>query len=345
MNSLSRTAKEIIYRRDKVNKKNMNVLVTGTAGYVGSVLLRQLLKRGYFVHGLDCLLFGGESLLDVCDEPNFEFIKGDIRHESTLLKATTDVDAVLHLAAIVGEPACAKQPELATQTNWDASKMLFDMCAQNRRIKRFIFASTCSNYGKMKNGQHVNEDSPLHPLSLYAEVKVKFEKYLLESTTRADFIPTALRFGTIHGLSPRMRFDLTVNEFTRELTLGKKLDVYGPQFWRPYIHIQDVARAYVTILEADADKVDHDVFNVGDTSENYQKKMLVDEIIKVIPDAQIEYFAKEHDPRDFKVDFSKIRDRLNWQITKTVPDGIRELHRVLKNGLISDPYSAKYREV
>jgi nucleoside-diphosphate-sugar epimerase len=335
---------ERITQENKVNEIK-KVLVTGVAGYVGSVLLRKLLQKGYVVRGLDCLLFGGESLLGVYDAPNFEFIKGDIRDEQTLFQATEGVDAVLHLAAIVGEPACAKQPELATQTNWDASKMLFDMCVQNKQIRRLIFASTCSNYGKMKDGQHVNEDSPLHPLSLYAEVKVRFEKYLLESKARSAFIPTPLRFGTIYGLSPRMRFDLTVNEFTRELTFGKKLEVFGPQFWRPYIHIHDVARAYVAVLEADPDKVDHDVFNVGHTDENYQKQMLVDELLKVIPDAQIEYFAKEHDPRDFKVDFSKIRDTLNWQITKTVPEGIRELHAALKDGLISDPYSARYREV
>ncbi|UCG30871.1 MAG: NAD(P)-dependent oxidoreductase [candidate division WOR-3 bacterium] len=323
----------------------MRVLVTGAAGYVGSVLVRALLREGYSVVGIDCLMFGGESLVGVCTDPDFDFFKGDIRERGLVESMVEKVDAVCHLAAIVGDPACAKQPDIARQTNWEASKMLFDICKEKRNIKRFVFASTCSNYGKMDDGKHVSEDSPLHPLSLYAELKVGFEKYLLESITREDFIPTALRFGTVHGLSPRMRFDLTVNEFVRELTLGKTLQVYGPQFWRPYIHIEDAARAYVCILKSEASKVDHNVFNVGDTSENYQKKMLVDELMKVIPGCCVEFLPKDNDPRDFKVDFSKIKRELDWTITKTVPRGMEEMHLALKSGLISDPYSPKYREI
>jgi nucleoside-diphosphate-sugar epimerase len=324
--------------------KNSYVLVTGAAGYVGSMLVRLLLKKGYFVRGLDILLFGGESLLGVINNPQFEFIKGDIRNEKDLTMALRGVDTVLHLAAIVGDPACAKQPKLAKETNWLASKMLFDMSVESKNVKRFIFASTCSNYGKMNDGKAVTEDSPLRHLSLYAELKVQFERYLLDSKTRDDFIPISLRFGTVYGLSSRMRFDLTLNEFVRELTFGKDLEVYGPQFWRPYCHIEDAVRAYIHILECDPKKVDHDVFNVGDTRENYQKKMLVNEILKMIPNGKVQYFSKDEDPRDFKVDFSKIKN-LGWEITKTVPDGIREMHTALRQGLISDPYSAKYREL
>jgi nucleoside-diphosphate-sugar epimerase len=197
----------------------------------------------------------------------------------------------------------------------------------------------------MEDGRHVSEASPLHPLSLYAELKVAFEEYLLKSDTRADFIPTALRFGTVYGLSPRMRFDLTVNEFVRELTLGKTLEVYGPQFWRPYIHIEDAARAYIHILESGPEKVDHNVFNVGNTNENYQKEMLITEIKRVIPDAHVKFFPKDNDPRDFKVDFSKINRELSWDTSKTIPVGIKEIHQALKSNLITDPYSPKYREI
>ena len=328
-----------------MNDRKMKVLVTGAAGYVGSVLVRKLLKEGFSVRGIDVLLFGGESLVDICSESNFEFLKGDIRDEKLVQTAMEQVDAVCHLAAIVGDPACSKQPDLARETNWEASKMIFDMCVANENISRFVFASTCSNYGKMDEGEPVNEDSPLHPLSLYAELKVNFEKYLLESDTRKGFIPTALRFGTIHGLSSRMRFDLTVNEFVRELTLGKTLEVYGPEFWRPYVHIEDAARAYIHILESDPRLVDHNVFNVGDTEVNYQKKMLIDEMMKVIPNCRVEYYPKVSDPRDFRVDFSKIRKELSWKVTKNVPAGIKEMHSALKSGLISDPYSPKYREI
>lgn len=328
-----------------MDDKKMKVLVTGAAGYVGSVLVRKLLEAGFGVRGADVLLFGGESLIEVCSECNFEFLKGDIRDEGFVQTAIEQVDAVCHLAAIVGDPACSKQPDLARETNWEASKMLFDLCVASKNISRFVFASTCSNYGKMDDNKPVSEDSPLHPLSIYAEFKVNFENYLLGSDTRNGFIPTALRFGTIHGLSPRMRFDLTVNEFVRELTLGKTLEVYGPQFWRPYIHIEDAAQAYVHVLKSDPGVVGHNVFNVGDTGENYQKKMLVEEMNKVIPNCCVEYYPKDNDPRDFRVDFSKIQRELGWKITKSVPVGIREMYSALKSGLISDPYSPKYREI
>ncbi|RMH74227.1 MAG: SDR family NAD-dependent epimerase/dehydratase, partial [Gemmatimonadetes bacterium] len=211
-----------------------NILVTGTAGYIGSILARQLLGKGYYVRGLDRLMFGGESLVSIYNHPQFEFMKGDIRNENDCRQAISDMDAVVHLAAIVGDPACAKEPDLARETNWVASKLLFDLCETSNHIQRFIFASTCSNYGKMESDGYVTEESPLCPVSLYAELKVKFEKYILKSQTRPDFIPTSLRFSTAYGLSSRIRFDLTVNEFVRELTMGRELLIFGEQFWRPY---------------------------------------------------------------------------------------------------------------
>jgi nucleoside-diphosphate-sugar epimerase len=321
------------------------VLVTGAAGYIGSVLVRQLLNKGYFVRGLDVLNFGGESLLGIYNNPNFEFIKGDIRKEKDCKNAIKDMEAVVHLAAIVGDPACAKQPELARRTNWEASKMLFDLCSESNNIKRFIFSSTCSNYGKMGGDGYVNETSPLKPVSLYAELKVRFEKYLLASKTRDDFIPTSLRFATAYGLSPRMRFDLTVNEFVREVTFGRELEVFGEQFWRPYCHVEDLARACVLVLESHKERVDHQVFGVGDTNENYQKKMIVEEILKVIPDGNIKYVHKDEDPRDYRVNFAKINTKLGFNITKTVPDGLREIHDILKDGLLTNPFSEKYRNI
>lgn len=323
----------------------MKVLITGAAGYIGSVLTRQLLERGYFVRGLDSLIFGGESLISVYNYPNFEFIKGDIRDKKILLNSLQGIDAVVHLAAIVGDPACAKQSELAEETNWTATKMLFDLSVEAKNVKRFIFASTCSNYGKMKEVEYVSEDSPLNPVSLYAKLKVKFEKYLLESDTRKDFVPTSLRFSTVYGLSPRMRFDLTVNEFVREVTLGKELEIYGEQFWRPYCHVEDLARACIIVLESDNKKVAHNVFNVGDTEENYQKKMIADEILKIIPSARIKYVPKDEDPRDYKVKFSKIKNELGYNITKTVPDGIRKISSMLNSGIISNSYSKKYKNI
>lgn len=320
----------------------MKILITGGAGYIGSVLSRQLLAKGHQVRVLDILNFGGESILSIINHSNFEFMKGDIRCKSDVLKAIEQMDAVVHLAAIVGDPACAKQPEIAKETNLVASKMLLDLCNSSRTVKQFIFASTCSNYGKMEGDGYIDETAPLKPVSLYAQLKVAFEKYLLESKTRAGFIPTALRFATVYGLSQRIRFDLTVNEFIRDAALGKELVIFGEQFWRPYCHVDDLARACALILESDKKAVDHEVFGVGDTRENYQKRMLAEEIKKVIPSVQIKYVYKDEDPRDYRVKFDKIADRLGFKISKTVPDGIREINFIIQNGILSDPENKIY---
>lgn len=321
------------------------ILVTGAAGYIGSVLTRQLLDKGYKVKGMDILNFGGESLISMYNHTNFEFIKGDIRKKSDIEKALKDVESVIHLAAIVGDPACLKQPQLAEETNLIATKQLYDYCNENTVIERFIFASTCSNYGKMDGDGYLNEDSPLKPVSLYAELKVKFEKYLLETATRKSFIPTALRFSTVYGLSPRMRFDLTVNEFIKTIALGRELVIFGEQFWRPYCHVEDLAKSCIYVMEANSIIVNHNVYNVGDTKENYQKKMIADEILKIVPSAMIKYVKKNEDPRDYRVDFSKIYNELNFRISKKVPDGLNELHNLIKDGLISDIESSKYKNI
>ncbi len=319
------------------------VLVTGAAGYIGSILTQQLLDAGYRVRGFDRLLFGGEALLPVYHHPSFEFLKGDVRNESDVTEALMGVDAVVHLAAIVGDPACAKDTALAEETNWHGSRVLFDMAEKETSVRRFIFASTCSNYGKMVGDGFVTEDAPLQPVSWYAELKVRFERYLLESQTRSTFVPTALRFATVYGLSPRMRFDLTVNEFMRDVTLGKELKIFGEQFWRPYCHVRDLAGACKLVLEADPGAVDHNVFNVGDTEENYQKRMIAEEILRIVPDARISYVARNDDPRDYRVDFSRIATRLGFRITRRVPQGLLEVHRVIADGILTDPESTAYR--
>ncbi len=320
------------------------ILVTGGAGYIGSIVVRQLLNKNYKVRAVDALFFGGESLLDIYNHPNFEFIKGDIRNTDFTKSIISGITDVIHLAAIVGDPACAKQPDLAKQINWEASKYLFDLCNESG-IGKFIFASTCSNYGKMAGDSLVNEDSQLNPVSLYAELKVKFEKYLLGSDINDNFCPTALRFSTVYGLSPRMRFDLTVNEFIRDIVFKGKIEIFGEQFWRPYCHVEDLARSCVLVLESPVEKVSKNVFNVGDSTQNYQKKMIAEEILKIVPNAEIKYVHKTEDPRDYRVDFSKIHQILDFKITKTVPDGLKEIHDILKDGLLSEPYSARYKNI
>ncbi len=322
-----------------------SILVTGGAGYIGSVLVRQLLAKGYRVRVLDDLLFGGESLLGVLDDPAFEFVKADIRDTAKVRDAMQGCTAVVQLAAIVGDPACARQPELADSVNRDATMAVYE-AAEEEGIERFVFASTCSNYGRMRDPDaFLVEDSELRPVSLYAETKVAVERFLLDQPRSNHCAPTSLRFSTVYGRSPRMRFDLTVNEFTRELVLGKELVVFGEQFWRPYCHVTDLARSVVAVLEAPRDSVAFDVFNVGDDAENYQKGTLVEMILRQVPAGRVNFVEKQEDPRDYRVSFAKIRECLGFRITRTVTDGIAEVKHLLDEGFLSDPYDPKYANV
>ena len=325
-----------------------HVLVTGGAGYVGSGLLRELLSQGYSVTCVDNLMFGGESLLDIWHNDNFTFIKCDINDWDKFkgVFTTNTFDAVIHLAAIVGDPACKLYENLAKKTNWESTKWLLDTCIEVN-IPKFVFASTCSNYGKMDDPEsYVDEDSKLTPVSLYAELKVMFEKYMLNEIPKVDsFSPTSLRFSTVYGLSPRMRFDLTVNEFTKDLALDRELVIFGEQFWRPYCHVKDFSNAFVTVLRSPAEKVAYNVFNVGDTNENYTKQMLIDEIKKVLPDSKIKYVEKNDDPRDYRVNSDKIKRELGFEISMRVPDGILEVKRMIQEGVIQDPEDQRYYNI
>jgi len=325
-----------------------NILVTGGAGYVGSGLLRELLSKGYKVTCIDNLMFGGESLLDLWHNKNFKFINCDINNREHLEKIFLENNfySVIHLAAIVGDPACKLYSNLAIKTNWESSKWLIEK-SKDSGVSKFIFASTCSNYGKMDDPKaYVDENSKLAPVSLYAELKVKFEKYILNEMKKIDgFSPTCLRFSTVYGLSPRMRFDLTVNEFTKDLSLGKELLIFGEQFWRPYCHVKDFSNAFITVLQAPKEKVSYNVFNVGSTKENYTKQMIVNEIKKVIPNSNIKYVPKNDDPRDYRVNCDKIKKELGFNITMTVPDGILEIKRVIQEKIIQNPESQKYYNI
>lgn len=318
------------------------ILVTGGAGYIGSVLVRILLKKRYKVRVIDNLMFGGESLIELFNYPEFEFVKGDVRIEKDIRKALDGVDGVVNLAAIVGDPACAKTPDLAREINFVATKRLYEV-ANEMDVSRFVFASTCSNYGKMEGDTFVTEDSKLAPVSLYAETKVSSEEFLLNQSRSNSCKPTSLRFSTVYGLSERPRFDLTVNEFTKELALNRELVIFGEQFWRPYCHVYDLARSVVLVLETDESKVAYEVFNVGDTSENYTKKMIVDEIVKQIPDSKIEYIQKNEDPRDYRVNFDKIKNILGFEITMKVPQGVAQIKKVVQEGFLNNVDDPKYK--
>lgn len=316
------------------------VLVTGAAGYVGSVTVVELLQRGHRVRGLDALLHAdASSLLTSWGHPGFEFVRADIRDDEAVERALDGVDSVVHLAAIVGDPACARQPDEARMVNFEATRRLLE-CARGRGAQKFVFASTCSNYGKIDGAEFATEEFQLRPVSLYAETKVAAELDVMAAAT-AEFRTVCLRFATVYGTSPRMRFDLTVNEFTRDVVCGRELVVYGEQFWRPYVHVRDAAHAIAVTIHAGPEKMDGGVFNVGSTGENYRKLDLVELLRERFPQAQVSFVHRTDDPRDYRVSFDKI-GRLGFVARRRVPDGISEVADLLGNGVIADPFDAAY---
>lgn len=321
----------------------MKVLVTGGAGYLGSVVSRVLLEQGKQVRGVDSLLHGGQAVLGLYPFDGYEFVRGDLRDPDAVARALDGVDAVVHLAAIVGDPACKREPELARAVNLDASLALYE-AARESGTSRFLFASTCSNYGRMEDPLvPVTEQSELSPLSLYAESKVAVEEALLGAPAGGPAI-TILRFATLFGLSPRPRFDLTVNEFAAELELTRRLQVYGRQFWRPYIHVRDAAEAVRLVLDAPIAAVAGEVFNAGDSRENYRKGDIVDIAVEEVDGpVEIDNVDIADDPRDYRVGFEKIEQRLGFRATRTVRDGIREVLAAIHHGVLPDVSDPRYR--
>jgi nucleoside-diphosphate-sugar epimerase len=319
-------------------------LVTGGAGYIGLLLADELLSSGREVTVLDVLAHGQTDLADGLRAQGVTLIEGDIRDPEARRRALAGADEIVHLAAIVGDPACARDPQLAQEVNVDASKALAGEAAAGG-VQHFIMASTCSNYGRMTDPTvPITETGSLAPVSLYAEQKVAVEQHLL-ALDPAPFAVTCLRFATVYGVAPRMRFDLTVNEFTRDLWADRRLEVFGEQFWRPYVHVRDAARGVRTVLEAPKEDTAGQVFNVGDSGENYRKLDLVEEIRRQTDRGEVAYVHRNEDPRDYKVAFDKIRAQLGYEVTMTVPTGIAELLATLDERRFSDPFEARYRNI
>lgn len=316
----------------------MNILITGGAGYLGSVLVGKLLQENHKVRVLDALMFGGESILPHIYNKNFSFIRGDIRNKEIVAKSLENIDCVFHLAALVGEPACGINPTLTRQINYESSVALASQ-AREKGVKRFIFTSTCSNYGVSNLNELATEGSPLSPLSLYAETKISTEKDLLKLAD-TNFSVCILRMATIFGLSPRMRFNLLINEMVREAYVKKKIMLYKEDAWRPYTHTEDAADALISILNAEIGKVRGEVFNVG--TENYQKKGLVELVKKYVPDLEIDRQGGLPDNRDYKVSFEKIKKVVGFIPKRNVTDGIEELFWAMKNNIFSNPYELRY---
>jgi nucleoside-diphosphate-sugar epimerase len=320
---------------DSVSEKQ--VLVVGGAGYVGNVLVRRLLAEGHRVRVLDRLLFDhGSALAGIFEDPGFEFIRGDLRDPGDLERSLEGVTDVVLLAALVGDPISRKYPELARDVGEAGSMRLFD-ALYGRGIDRFVFTSTCSNYGLRESSEPATEESDLAPLSIYAETKVAFERYVLDRREQWDLCPTLLRIATAYGLSQRMRFDLTISEFTRTLAMGEELVVYDADTWRPYCHVEDISRAIITVLESPAEKVKGEIFNVGHSEENYTKRMVVDAVQGHLDGkGSVSYVEGGTDPRNYRVSFEKIKDRLGFEASHRVPDTAGKLIAAINAGAFSD---------
>jgi len=316
--------------------RDRTVLVVGGAGYVGSVLTQLLLEAGARVRILDDLLYdNGFAIQGLLDDDRLTFIKGDLTDATTFRAAATGATDVALLASLVGDPICKKYPELAVKINQDGAKAIIDSLDE-LGVQRFVFTSTCSNYGIHDPSMLATETSELHPQSLYAETKIAVEQHLLDVSKGSRFTGTVLRIATAYGLSPRMRFDLTVSQFAYELASGASLLVYDADTWRPYCHIRDVSKAVMTVLAAPASTVDSEVFNVGATGQSFTKRMIVEEVRKSVPDAKVEYRAGDTDPRNYRVSFDKIATVLDFTCDHTVEAYLPNLVAAVRAGVFPD---------
>jgi nucleoside-diphosphate-sugar epimerase len=325
-----------------------HILITGGAGYIGSILTSELLRQNYRVTILDSLLFGGESILPFLSHPDFHFVKTDVTEpravRDALKREWQKPDAVVHLAGIVGFPACqAVGKQVAWKYNFEATKQVFEQ-ASDLGVGRFVFASTYSNYGLSEDGKPVTEESPLNPQSLYAETKIAAEEYLFAQKDGAC-APLLFRFATLYGISPRTRFDLIVNQFVLEAFTKRELIIYQRGYSRSFVHIRDVVRGVIMGLEADQNKIRGQVFNLGAENGNYSKNDIVSYVLRRMPETMVEYkdLTFGGDMRDITVSFEKIKRVLGFDTTLTVDDGVREVLFALKSGLIRNPTDDRYR--
>jgi nucleoside-diphosphate-sugar epimerase len=319
-----------------MENKNSTVLLIGGAGYVGSVVTQHLLEMGYAVRCFDNLIYNNHAAAEsFLGHPNYDFKYGDLCHPNALENAAEGVSHVVLLAGLVGDPITKKYPDESEDINANGVQDSFEIL-KGKGIQKLIFISTCSNYGLMEEGVLANEESTLTPLSLYAQAKVAAEEKLMSMKGEVDYCPTVLRFATAFGLSPRMRFDLTVNEFTRELAIGNELLVFDADTWRPYCHVRDFSRLIAKVLEEDPDKVAFEVFNAGGDDNNFTKRALVNEIVKLLPNSKVAY--KEHggDPRNYRVDFTKVREVLEFEPAYSVPMGVKEIIEQVGNSFFKN---------
>lgn len=320
-----------------------NVLLIGGAGYVGTVITSHFLKLGYKVRALDNFVYKNqESIQSYLGDENYEFVLGDLGDRAALEKATLGISNVVILGGLVGDPITKIYPESSSIINEKGIQACIDFF-DDKKIEKLLFISTCSNYGLINENELADENFELNPLSLYAKAKVAAERHLMAKKGKVSYTGTVLRFATAFGLSPRMRFDLSVSEFVRDLYFGKELLVFDEHTWRPYCHVRDFARLIDLVINAESQKISFEVFNAGGEVNNFTKKMIVDTIAAYIPGAVIKYGANGSDPRNYKVSFNKVKETLGFEPKYTVKDGIEELISAFNIGVYNDSLVNKNR--
>jgi len=336
---------ERVPSREVSKQEHRSVLVIGGAGYIGSALLPKLLARGYHVRLLDLFLFGMEPITKIVGHPNLEIIQADFRHVDRIVQAMKGVDDVIHLGAIVGDPACALDQELTVEVNLMATRMIAEV-AKGCGIRRFCFASTCSVYGA--NDHMLDEWSELNPISLYARSKLASEKVLMQMADEF-FSPVILRFGTVYGLSGRTRFDLVVNLLTARAIVDGKITVFGGGQWRPFLHVDDAALALMKAVEAPTDLIHGEVFNVGSNEQNYQLAEAAQIIQSLVGldgrFPEITDMGADTDIRNYRVDFTKITKILGFIPEWTLQEGIQQVIAALESGDVKDYRDPMYSNV
>ena len=323
------------------NRPIHKVLVIGGAGYIGSALLPKLLEKGYQVRVVDLLLYGTEPIEKFLEHPHLEVMQADFRQIDKIVEAMRDVDAVIHLGGIVGDPASALDEELTTEINLIATRMIAEV-AKGSGVGHFIFASTCSVYGA--SDQMLDERSELNPVSLYARSKIASEKVLLQMADE-HFAPVILRFGTIYGLSGRTRFDLVVNLLTAKAYVDKEITIFGGEQWRPFLHVDDAAQALLQVLEAPKGLVRNQIFNVGSNEQNFTIRQVGEIVHSFVADAIVVNKGEDVDRRNYWVNFNKINHALGFAPNWTVEQGVEQVLQALRSGRVGDYKDARYSNV
>jgi len=330
--------RETLIRQGSQSKR---VLVIGGAGYIGSALLPQLLEGGYQVRLLDVFLFGQEPISGVAEHERLEVVNGDFRDGGVVLKAMEDCDAVIHLGGIVGDPACNIDEHVTVDVNLVSTRTIADL-ARVAGIRRFIFASTCSVYGACD--ELLDERSRVEPVSLYGQTKQASEEVLLKMAS-GDFSPVILRFATIYGFSGRTRFDLVINLMTAKAKLESRIQVHGGDQWRPFVHVQDAARAIHTCLDSPIEAVENQIFNVGSDEQNHTIGQIAKMIADRVAGTTVNVQADNTDARNYRVSFKKITRRLGYAPQWSIADGIQQVLDAIASGKVTDYSDPKYSNV